>query len=153
MRYNKTRHLILEKLYKKYLDSITNSENKTKVTIKEAGLTLKEINNLIKEDSFKRELILSELYKWNEIIFSETAGKGCFIEENSGISAYSNKKYLKKNEDIILNWLKNFVQIFIPLASLLIAILALSINFSKINAKNKEKIEKLEMRIKHLESK
>ncbi len=148
MRYNRTRHSLLKKLSEKFLKEKDNPSNQADVI----GLTYEEIDLFLKNKKGKRELIFSELEKANEIVFFDLdSKKGCFIELKNGLSALTEKKYLKRNNTIILNWLRNFVQIFIPVASLLITILALSMNIEKNKKVNDEKIEKLELRIEQLE--
>ena len=149
MRYNRTRHFLLKKLSEKF---IQNSENSS-VNADIIGLSYAEIDLLLKRNKKTRELVLSELEKSEEIVFYNLKEKGCFIEPKNGISAFTEKKYLRRNEDIIINWLKNIVQIFIPIASLIIAYLALTLKINTFQKSNSKEVEKLEMKIKSLEKK
>jgi hypothetical protein len=157
MRYNRTRHLILEKLYLKNSNS-EKIKNGEAADIFDAGLTVAEIGVLIKKNDAERDLILSELNNSKEIIYSETSGSGYFINPNSGVSALSNKKYLKKNEDIIINWFRIFAQIIVPVLSLIVAVLVLTLKLnsftdnieSKLNKKNKLELNRLESKINHI---
>ena len=147
MRLNRTRHFVLKKLSQKFIDNNENENNKADVV----GLSFNEIDALLKVTKKKRELILSELDRCNEIVFYELEQKGFFIEPKIGLSALSEKKYLRKNEDIIIKWLKNIVQIFIPIASLLIAYLALTIKINSNNNLNSKQMKIIEMKIKKIE--
>jgi len=147
MQYNRIRHSLLKKLSEKLLREIDNPSDQADVI----GMSYEEIDLFLKNKKGERALILSELEKSDEIVYFNLTTKGCFIEPKNGLSALTEKKYLKRNNAIILNWLRNFVQIFIPIASLLIALLALSINIEKNKKANNKKIEKLELRIEQLE--
>lgn len=68
-----------------------------------------------------------------------------------GLSAFTEGKYLKRNNDILIVWLKNFVQIFIPIASLTITILVLSLESRSINKFQDKEIKELNSRIRDLE--
>ena len=161
MRYNKSKHLLLKKLSKKYIDDIDNPN--TKVNADVIGLKLTEINSLLKVNSSQRELILSELEESKEIEPFEFDEKGFFINDN-GMTSFVNKKYVKRNEDIIINWFKVFVQIVVPVLALVIAVLSLTIKLDNVkmqsdkelqNIKNimkeqKKRIELLELNQKNL---
>lgn len=141
---------MLQKLSEKFFKNSDDTKSNLDADI--VGLSLIEIDTLLKIDKNTRELILSELEKADEIVFYNLGEKGCFIEPKNGLSALTSKKYIKQNQDIILTWSRNFVQIFIPVASLLIAFIALSLNISKTKIENSEEINKLELKIEHLDS-
>ncbi len=147
MRFNRTRHYFLKILSKKYnSNKNTPSENADVI-----GLTYAQIDSFLKNKKNYRDLILSELLKSNEIVFFDLDEKSYFIELDNGLSALTKKKYLKRNNEIIVNWFKNFVQIFIPIASLTIGILALSIKFNKIEDSNKKELQKIQQKLIILE--
>jgi hypothetical protein len=143
MRLNRARHFLLKKLSEKF---INNNENPNK-NADVVGLSLHEIDLLLRRNKKNRELILSELEKSGEIVYYNLMEKGCFIEPINGLSAFAEKKYLRKNNDIIINFLKNFVQIFIPIASMIIAYLALTIKLDVIE--KSYKIKNIELEIKN----
>jgi hypothetical protein len=152
MRYNKTRHRILHNLYRKYnndLDSIDLTGPRKTTGADKAGLTFIEIDNILKDKKNERELILSELYKNKEIIFFDLeVGKGCMIDEDFGISAYSNKKYLNENDKII----KNLVIFILPIIGLIIAITNLYLKFDSFKETKNAEIENLNSRIEIIEN-
>lgn len=149
IKLNHKRHFLLKKLSEKFLEQDDNkSQNLTADLI---GLSFKEIDSLLNVNLEQRELIISELEKNKEIDFYEFKERGCFIDKN-GFSALAEKKYINRNHDIYLNWLRNFVQLFIPVASLIIAYVALSMNIAKNKKENSEEIKSLENRIEQLEN-
>ncbi len=149
IKLNRKRHFLLKKLSEKFLEQADNkSPNLTADLI---GFSFKEIDSFLKVNTEQRELIISELDKNNEIDFYEFKERGCFIDKN-GLSALAEKKYINRNQDIYLNWLRNFVQLFIPVASLIIAYVALSMNIAKNKKENNAEIKSLENRIEKLEN-
>jgi hypothetical protein len=161
MRYNLARHSLLKELAKKFGSFGSNENDESKIQASLVGLTLSEIDSHLKLSKAERELVLSGLGDAKEIeAFRDGFDKvaGYFITDNVGLNSFVEKKYLHKNNDIILNWLKNIVQLFIPVASLTVAILALSLKFDSrdkiLNQKiesSKDNIIKLNERINNLE--
>lgn len=149
IKQNRKRHYLLQKLSEKFLEQADNKSQS--LTGDLIGLSFKQIDSLLKVNIEQRELILSELDKSKEIVFFEFEDRGCFINKN-GLSALAEKKYINRNQDIYLNWLRNFVQLFIPVASLIIAYFALSMTISKNKKENSEEIKTLENRIEKLEN-
>jgi len=152
MHFNITRHSLLKKFSKKFLDNQDIKSGDADIV----GLTLNEIDEFLQHKKDKRDLILSELYKSEEIVSFNLDEKGYFIEPYKGLSAIAEKKYLRKNHKIILDWLRNFVQIFIPVASLLIAFIALSINLKERENETKilrNKLNIIENRVDSINSK
>lgn len=153
MRYNLSRHSLLKKLAEK-LHSVDNDQSSIKASL--VGLTLDEIDAHLKRNKTQRELILSGLGEAKEIeAFRDGSDRvaGYFITDNIGLNSVVEKKYLNRNNDIIVNWLKNSVQIFIPIASLTIAILALSLKISISEKITDHKIEALKSNITNLNRK
>lgn len=149
MRYNLTRHLLLKKLSEKYIATRDTKRDGADII----GLRLEEIDEILGNRKKDRDLIVSELGNCKEIHAFNIQGKGFFITPSEGLSAFSEEKYLKKNNDIILRWLKNFVQIFIPLVSLLIAVLALWLRINTTNETNRKEMERLELKMNGIEEK
>ncbi|VXB23336.1 conserved hypothetical protein [Flavobacterium sp. 9R] len=140
MHFNRKRHFILKKLVEKRNTKI--DVRNARIDANEIGLSLDEIDRFLKVTSTERELILSELYKNDEIISFSLSVNGCFINEN-GVSSFSNKKYLKKNEDIIINWFKLFVQIVIPVLALLVAVLSLTAKFTILKMQSDKELQEI----------
>ena len=151
MRFNRIRHKLLHKLYLKYNNDLdSNDLNGTRQTVSadKVGLTLSEIDSFLGNKKKERELILSELYKNKEIEFFDLkAGKGCMINEDYGISAYSNKKYLNENYRI----LKNIVLFIIPIIGLVIALINLNFKFNSFTKRKNTEIENLNSKIENIE--
>lgn len=111
------------------------------------GLTLDEVDSLLNTDKVERHIILSELIKSEEIKTFNTEKQGVFIEPSIGIAAYSDKKYIRLNNERIKRNIKDLLQIIIPVLSLIIAVLALSIKINSLNAKTEKEIESLEQKV------
>ena len=146
---NRKRHFLLKKLSEKFLEQADN--NGSNLTADILGLSFEQIDSLLNVKIKERELIISELDINKEIAFYEFKERGCFIDKN-GFSALAEKKYINRNQDIYLKWLRNFVQLFIPVASLIIAYVALSMNIAKNKKENNEEIKNLENRIEQIEN-
>lgn len=149
IKLNRKRHLLLKELSEKSLEQDIESQI-GKVDADLIGLSFKEVRTLLGVSKQQVELVISELEKNNEIGFYEFKERGCFIITN-GIAALAEKKYKRKNQDIYLNWLRNFVQLFIPVISLIIAYVALTTSITKNQKEQNIEIEKLEQRIESLE--
>jgi hypothetical protein len=152
MRFNRTRHKLLHHLYLKYksdLDSTDLSVPKRNISADKAGLTISEIDSLLKGKKSDRELILSELYKNKEIEFFDLkVGKGCMIDQDYGVSAYSNKKYLNENYKI----LKNSILFILPIVGLIMALPNLYLKFDSFKETKNTEIENLNSRIEIMQS-
>ncbi|WKB81066.1 hypothetical protein QYR09_15085 [Cellulophaga lytica] len=146
MRYNLTKHKILKVLADKLTSGMSDDGKAEGVIV----VPKKEIINLIGKNKKLYAVIISELSACNEIKYLESSDS-FIIETNIGLSAYSNKKYLDKNWGIILGWLKNFAQIFIPIVSLFIAAMALWIKIEMQNDMQNNKIQEIESRIESIE--
>ena len=143
MNFNRKRHLLLKVLSRKLLEY--PKKRGEKIDGRLVGLTFEEIDVLLQTDQVERHLILSELISSEEIInFNTNSGLGVFIEPRIGVSAFSNKKYLNRNWQIIKQWTLNFVQIVIPVLSLLIAALVVI----KKDNRTIQKIELLEQKLR-----
>ncbi|TDQ28158.1 hypothetical protein CLV82_2960 [Zeaxanthinibacter enoshimensis] len=94
--------------------------------------------------------------KAEEVVeFKKDDWYGCYINPSNGLESLSNKKYQVRNRKIIKDGLIDFVQIAVPVLSLLITILVIVRDDSKRNSEIEaieEKIEKLQNRINDLES-
>lgn len=150
MRYNRKKHFLLLELQKK------DQSNRGKMAANFSGLTFEKMENLLKINRNELELLLAELLNSKEIgLFDINNEKGCFIDEEIGFLAISKKKYLRKNEDIIISWFKVFTQIIIPILSLTIAVIVLSLKFEsitnnierKLNIKQKKELKQIELKL------
>ena len=102
------------------------------------------------EDELK--LITSELYTADEIGYHDAYNiVGIFAKDN-GLSAFANKKYSRIYWKRVSDLTKNAVQIIIPILSLLIAFIALTIKIESLNKSTDDKIEKLEKQVIELKT-
>tara|TARA_R110000850_G_C9977813_1_gene465673 strand:- start:86 stop:541 length:456 start_codon:yes stop_codon:yes gene_type:complete len=135
--------------FKSDYDSTDLTGQKKTINADKAGLTFSQIDNLLKNKKKDRELILSELYKNKEIHFFDLkVGKGCMIDEDYGISAYSNKKYLNENNKII----RNFILFVLPIIGLVVAITNLYLQFDSFKETKNNEIENLNSKVEIMES-
>ena len=155
MRYNRTRHkalLILSKKFNKLLNEKTGS-----IGGNEIGLSNEELNSLLNIDDRKRRLVFSELFKNEEVMPYHLDGiSGCFIHSEKGLESLANERYLERNREIIINWIKDLVQIAIPVLSLIITILVIIRDHTKRNKEMQQieqKVEELKKNIKSMELK
>jgi hypothetical protein len=117
------------------------------------GVSFEELQSELKSDREKCEIIFAPLYNENEVEYTDVGVKGICLTQK-GLTSFSNKKYVKENKKIILNWFKNFVQIAIPVLSLIVAILVIikdDIKTSKEIRAIEQKVELLQDNIKLLE--
>ena len=102
------------------------------------------------EDELK--LITSELYTADEIGYHDAYDiVGVFAKDN-GLSAFANKKYSRIYWKRISDLTKNAVQIVIPILSLLIAFIALTIKIDTLNKSTENKIDNLEKQVIELKT-
>lgn len=153
MRFNRKKHQLLKRLAEKYSRL---KEEKDSVPGIEAGIPYSEIRSLLKITEHQRKLLLAEMRKAEEVVeFKKDDWYGCYINPSNGLESLSNKKYQVRNRKIIKDGLIDFVQIAVPVLSLLITILVIVRDDSKRNSEIEaieEKIEKLQNRINDLES-
>jgi hypothetical protein len=151
MRYNRKKHFLLLELQKKNQTTRKNYSKDANLH----GFTFEKIQSLLKLNKNELEILLSELLNSKEVhLFDINKEKGCIIDDEFGFLAISSKKYIKRNENIIINWFKVFTQIIIPIASLFIAFLALTLKFNSITDKIEKKVDtKYKQELKQIESK
>ena len=104
---------------------------------------LKDLN--CSEDEL--ELITSELRTQDEIKDFDADGVKGFFARPNGVSAFSNKKYLRLNNSRIKNNAKDLVQIIIPVLSLLITLVVIL----KDNSKNTKEIQTIEQKLESIQ--
>lgn len=153
MRFNRTRHKLLRKLAEKFRLNNDYKEKNADVV----GLSLKEIESILGKHKKHRDFILSELGKSKEIQACNLSEKGFFITPSEGLSAFAAGKYIRKNNDILINGFKTFNAIAIPILSLAVAVLALTIKLeptdmnaeTKVIQNNTKALERIESRLVH----
>lgn len=145
LRYNIKRHKTLELLSAKRILGESGQLNEP------LGVKYEDIYSYLNCNEKEGVLIFSRLFLEKEIAYHNAYGvKGlCLTKE--GLTAFSNKKYIHENYSIVTNFLKNIVQIFIPLASLVIAYLALTLRQNEINDKHEKEKIILEKRLRDIE--
>ena len=143
MRFNRKRHYVLKILSEKFINEELKLVGKRNVNADHFGLTYDEIEKLLKIFPHKRELVLSKLYKANEIVFFDLEKFGCLINRENGMPAFTNKKYINRNRKIMLDWVKNFVQIIIPVLALAITFISLSIKLDSLKTDSDKELQML----------
>ncbi|WP_299278932.1 hypothetical protein [uncultured Psychroserpens sp.] len=127
MNYNRKRHKVLKSLS----ESRIKFDSGTGESGWKLGVGFDTLCKSLKCDREKLEVILSELYLNKDIEYTNVDVDEVFSTQQ-GLVTFASKKYIKENNKLILNWLKNFNQILIPVLSLIIAIVALTIKFNSI---------------------
>lgn len=98
-------------------------------------------------------LIFSKLFSEKEIAYHNAFGvKGLYLTKE-GLVAFSNKKYIKEYYSILVGYLKDFVQIFIPILSLCIAFLALSLKHLDTEKSLNNRIDSLKIDVYKIKNK
>ncbi|GAL69085.1 hypothetical protein [Jejuia pallidilutea] len=155
MNLNRKRHKTLKLLSVSRIQFESGqSDSKTKF-----GMSFDELQKELKCDRTKCELIFSPLYSNEEIKYTNVDVEG-LISTRKGLTAFSEKKYLKENDKIIVNWLRNFVQIVIPVLALLIAYVSLTTKLESLKTQSDKELQVVKKsmleqkeRIKELENK
>mgnify|MGYP000892693112 FL=1 len=134
------RHRLLKLLSKHRNNVIINNPVNSSL-----GVTFEDIYkdlNCTEKDLY---IITSELYISDEIGYHDANNiVGLYVKEK-GVSAFSNRKYINILYDKLINILKNIVQIFIPILSLIIAYVALTTktnNLKKLYEKELQEVKK-----------
>ena len=153
MDFNRKRHKTLKFLsHNRVLFDSGQTENNFSL-----GKSFTDIEEELNYDRSNCELVFSKLYFDEEVKHTNTSVFGLYLTQK-GLDSFTNKKYVKENNKIIVNWFRNFAQIVIPILSLSVAILVLFLKFNSISADiklnlNKEfkkDFQRLEMKIDSL---
>lgn len=140
MNHNIKRHKLLEILSTQELNCQTRKHGYNII-----GVGYDEIYRKLNVDEFKLLIITSELYQNNEISYHNTGGVEGLCIDHSGLSAFSNEKYLKKNHIEIIDHLKNFVQIVIPILALTVAILSFTSKFNNLKMQSAKELREVKI--------
>ena len=130
------RHKLLKILSKQFIKS--GLPENTSLPI---GLEYKKVLSELSINREKLDKITAELFLNKEIKLWNTTGELGIYADEVGVISSSNEKYKKRHQDSILKIFKLIAQIFIPILSLLVAVISLYIKFDSDNAKRIEKIE------------
>ena len=115
------------------------------------GISFDDIHKKLNVNHQELLTLTSELFDNAEIGYHNAHNVEGLYAENKGISAYSNKKYLKKYRKSIIDNIKDITQIIIPILSVIIAILAITLKIENFNQKNQKQIDDLKSKIKIME--
>jgi len=148
MNYNLKRHKLLKILSNQYVkfDSLDEA-NSDKLAV-----DYNEIYKALNCNSYRLRFIISPLMDEKEIDSFNNGYEGLFAYEK-GLSAFTDKKYFRKFINSILNKIKDFVHIVIPVFSLFIAYIALTGNFKAGNVEQDILLQEMQHKIELLQSK
>lgn len=135
MNFNRKRHKILKLLSPSFI--LFNSDQMTSED--KFGVSFDNLERELKYNRNDCEKVFSRLYSDEEVKYTNTSVVGLHLTQK-GLDSFTNKKYLKENYDLIIDWIKDFVQIIIPILSLLIAFFALTSRFNSISEKIENKV-------------
>lgn len=142
MNDNFTRHKILKVLSAKLVENDVahaNGENSGTWAV-----PFKEISEKTKCSEFKIRQAVSVLLDNKEVFLNNVEFNGLGVEE-AGLSAFSTNKYLNIYKSSIINFIKDLVQIFIPVISMAITLIAVS------NSNHNVKIDKIETKLQEMQ--
>lgn len=142
MNYNLKRHQLLEILANQNL-----SVQLKKPGYSVLGISYEEIYKTLNITELDLGLLTAELYDNKEIGYHNNYNVEGLYAENKGITAYSNKKYLKLSRKEKTENIKDIIQIVIPVLSVLMAILTLTLKIENINNENEKRFQKIEHKI------
>ena len=114
------------------------------------GVSFEEICAKLKCDREELHGISSEMHENQEILYTHTVLKGLY-GKRKGIESNTNRKYLKRYYALWLDLGRNFSQIIIPTASLIIATTVLLKDNASIESKLKVLKEEIIIEIKQKE--
>lgn len=138
MNLNKKRHKLLELL----------SKHRNNVELKKAkynalGVSFTELYAELNCNDDKLQIITAELYTSDEIGYHDAHNITGLFAKNNGLSAFSNKKYIKLFWENIFNVSKNIVQIFIPVLALIVAILSFTLKFDNLQKQSEKELQEV----------
>lgn len=142
MNYNLKRHKLLEILAHQNLN--VQLEKPSYLTI---GVSYEEICKDLDVTELELGFLTAELYDNKEIGYHDAYNVEGLFAENKEITAYSNKKYLKLSRKGKIENIKDIIQIVIPVLSVVVAILALTLRLESINSENEKRFQKIEQKI------
>ncbi|MBX2963743.1 MAG: hypothetical protein KF687_14630 [Cyclobacteriaceae bacterium] len=140
---NLKRHRLLKILAGKYIKVNLKEENALGVSYED----LRDKLNCGQGELLELGFALREE---EEIDFHDAHNIKGFYCKEKGIASFNTKKYVRLNEKLIFDRVKNLVQTLIPILSLVITIGVITISEIRLNAKQDE-IERIENRLKEIE--
>lgn len=140
MNLNKKRHKLLE-----LLSIHRNNVQLKKAKYNALGVSFTDLHAELNCNDNELQIITAELYSSDEIGYHDAHNiTGLFATKN-GLSAYSNKKYIKLFWENIFNLSKNIVQIFIPVLALIVAILSFTLKFDNIQKQSGKELKEVKL--------
>lgn len=134
---NLKRYKILKLLFEQY--SLYNSDHNHNYYV-----TCDEVIKNFKFTNIEFDAIISLLKSNDEVEFYNVNGIKAILITDNGILAFNTRKYLKIYQKSIKDGVMYFVQTFIPVLSMIIALIAVS------NTRN-QKIDMLEIKLQKME--
>jgi hypothetical protein len=109
------------------------------------GISLEELMTELNCTDSKLRIIASKLFEEGEVELYHVSFKGLLCTEK-GLAAYHDKKYLREIEKRIFERIRNWVQVLIPILSLVFSIIIYIATESKLN-KGQREIDKLKQEL------
>ena len=138
MNLYKKRHKLLE-ILSKHRKNVELNKSKYNYL----GVSFDDIYNELKCNDEELHLITSELYTSEEIGYHDAYNIVGLFAKDKGLSAFSNKKYIKLWWENLFNISKNIVQIFIPVFSLIIAYVALTAKSNQLQKQSEKELQEV----------
>ena len=149
MRNNKTKHKILKALFEK-----RKSKTKKINPLNELGLFKNELLDSLEIKDFVFENCIPELLINKEIELTEKSSETIYvINKENGFTSFVDGKYTSRNKKVIIETLKDWTQIAVPVITTIISLYLVIIqNISDKEIKQlKQSMKKQELTIKRLE--
>jgi|GEM_PF-1380333 len=140
MNLNKKRHKLLELLAKH-----RNNVELKKAKNNALGISFTDLYKELNCNDDELQIITSELYTSDEIGYHDAHNINGLFAKNNGLSAFSNKKYIKLFWENIFNVSKNIVQIFIPVLALIVAILSFTLKFDNLQKQSEKELQEVKL--------
>lgn len=134
MNQDKKRHQLLKILSNERYGTSYDEKDSSAVSFE----TIEKNLNLSR---WELDKLTSELFLNEEIKYYQGQFLGLYVERE-GFTAYTNKKYLKRNKSEQWNNIKNWIQTIVPVLSLLVALGALWFRWEVTQTEANEKTEK-----------
>jgi hypothetical protein len=140
MNLNKKRHKLLELL----------SKHRNNVELKKAkynalGVSFDEIYKELYCNEDELQILTAELYTSDEIDYHNAHNIVGLFAKDKGLTAFSNRKYIKICWDNFFNTSKNIVQVFIPVFSLIIAYVALTTKSDNLQKQYEKELQEVRL--------
>lgn len=145
---NKKRHELLKLLSTRLIDIQLGKLKENGI-----GVSYEDICKFLNCDRQKLYEISNLLYDEKEVDYHDTYNIEGMYATSKGITAYTDKKYLRLNNTRVKNNIKDIVSIVIPILSLMVALFTIWYKVDSINSKNEKELKEIKEKLEIQERK